>query len=168
MDAFVARQVPRKLATLAFWSFAFVGCGLWMVGAFGEVPESRRYPSVIVAAAGWFGLLFFGLCGLAFIRDIFGPRAQLRIDRNGVRWQPFSIETIPWSDILEVKQWRVKNEGGIELMLKSDARYRKPGFLDHIPMVRRKFGAGNVSIHLSGYDRSFEEAMAAINRFRPT
>jgi hypothetical protein len=115
---------------------------------------------------GWFSVLFFGLCGIAAVKRLFDPNDQLKIGPSGVRWRPWSEHTIPWSEIVEVTIWSFKRQKAIVLHLRSPASFPGRGLAAMFAGANRKLTGGDISISLTGTDRSFEEAMSAIARFR--
>ena len=152
---------------LSFGSLTFVAMGLWMTGMFGSIPETTRYSADFLAVIGWICVFLFSLCGVAYTKDLFGPSEQLRIDAEGLRWKPWSDQIIPWAEITEIRKWEVGSQRGVDLKLRDPAQYRRAGLLALIANGGRTFSGGDVSICLSGTNRKFDEAMAALARFRP-
>ena len=95
MEDFVAYPSRRRLALLALGAVTFVAAGLWMGGAFGSPPDSRRYSEPAMFAIGWFGVVLFGACGLVAGKKLFENGEQLRIGSAGVRWAPGPIKPSP-------------------------------------------------------------------------
>ena len=60
VDDFVAYRVRWRVALLFVISAAAVVLGMWMAGAFGEVPRSSRHSQLFLLALGWFSIFFFG------------------------------------------------------------------------------------------------------------
>lgn len=166
MEDFVAQSSRWRIARLVLVSAAFVTAGLWMGGAFGPVPASRRYPPAMTFAIGWLSVIFFGCCGAIAIRTLFNIGEQLRIGAAGIRSRPWSDKTIPWSEIRDVTTWTYKRQKAIVLHLGDPARF--PG--RRVPAIfagaNRWLTGGDVAISLTGTDRSFQDALAAIDHFR--
>lgn len=166
MGDFVARNSRWRLTLLFLGAVGFVAIGLWMGGAFGAPPGSARYPDAVVFAVGWLGVMFFGLCAIAALGRLFGPSEQLKIDRSGVRYKGWSGELIPWSEIVDVTTWSGKGQKAMILHLRDRARFPGRGLSAMLARANRMFTGGDIFISLAGTDRSFDEAMSAIERFR--
>jgi hypothetical protein len=166
MDDFVAHNSRWRGALLVLGSLAFVVLGLWMTGAFGEPPSSRRYPAPLMIGIGWFTVLFFGVCGVAWVKRLFDESPQLYIGPSGIRWSPWSDQLIPWSEITDVTTWRVKGQNVILLHLRNPGRFPGRGLGAMLAAANRKLSGGDISISLTGTDRSYDDAMSAIGRFR--
>jgi hypothetical protein len=154
------------LALLAAGAAVFVGLGLWMSGLFGPPPASHRYSAPLVAAIGWFAVLFFGLCGAVAIKRMFDSREQLRIGPSGIRYASWSEQTIPWSEIIDVTTWSHRGQSAIVLHLRSPACFPGRGLAAALAGANRGLTGGDISISLTGTDRSFDEAMSAIAQLR--
>lgn len=165
MDDFVAFTSPWRAALLILGAIAFVAGGLWMGGAFGAPPASSRYSPMLVLTIGWFSVAFFGLCGLVGLRRLFDRREQLRIGRAGIRSARWSDQTIPWSEIVDVTTWSYRGQKVIILHLRDPASFPGRGVAAILAGANRKLTGGDVSIALTGTDRSVDEALAAIAYF---
>lgn len=166
MDDFVAHPSRWRIALLILGAFAFVVLGLWMLGAFGLPPTSERHSPSFMLALGWSSVVFFGLCGLAWIRRLFDGREQLRIGPAGVQSARWSEETIPWSEITDVTIWSYKRQKTIVLHLRDRARFPGRGIAALLAGASRSMTGGDISISLTGTNRSFADALASIERFR--
>ena len=166
MDDFVAYNSPRRLALLFLGVICGLLAGLWMGGVFGEVPSSPRYPYAETLGIGWFLAVFCVLCGIVIIKRCFDPRKQLEIGLSDVRWILWSDDLIPWSEITDVTTWAYNRQRGIVLHLRNPERFQGRGVPKMLAGANRRMTGGDISISLGGTNRSFEEAMAAITRFR--
>ena len=79
MTDFVAYNSRWRIALIFLGAVGFVALGLWLAGAFGEVPSSRRYSASFTMGIGWLCILFFGLCALAAVKKFFDDNVQLLI-----------------------------------------------------------------------------------------
>ena len=86
------------MLTLA--AVTFVILGLWMGGAPGTTLFSSRHPDFLTVVIGWFGIPFFGACGVVAVKRLFDASEQLRIGSSGIRWMSWSDQTIPGSETL--------------------------------------------------------------------
>jgi hypothetical protein len=166
MNDFVAYTSRGRTGLLALGAAAFVVIGLWMGGAFGSPPVSGGFSGWFGIFIGWFGVLFFGLCLAVFIRRFFDTREQLRIGPAGIRSAPWSDQTIPWSEIVNVTTWGYMRQRSIILHLRDPARFPGRGLAALLAGANRKLTGGDIGISLTGTDRSLNEAMSAIESFR--
>lgn len=167
MEDFVAYRSRRRLALLLLFSLMFVVLGLRMGGAFGTPHSSRRYSPEMIFLIGWSAVAFFGVGGIAIIRKMFDPNEQLRIDAAGIRYPAWSSQTIAWEEIHDVSTWSHQRQNMIILHLRDPGRFpdrtRARLFADK---ANRLLTGGDVAISLAGMNRSFNEALSVIRRFR--
>lgn len=166
MVDFVAYSSRWRVALLVLAGVAFVGVGLWLAGVFGYPPGARRHPAPFVVAFGWFGAVFFGLCSVLAIKKLFNADEQLRIGPSGICWTPWSDLTIPWSEITDVTVWEFGAQKAIVLHLRNRDHFPAKGSFALLAGANRTLTGGDISILLTGIDRSFSEVLAAIERFR--
>lgn len=166
MDDFVAYPSRRRIASLTLGAWAFVALGLWMLGAFGPPPASGRYSPGFLLVAGWCSVVFFGLCGVSWIKRLFDGREQLRIGPAGVRIAQWSEQTIPWSEIVDVTTWNFRGQKAIILHLRDRTRFPGRGVAAMLAGANRSITGGDISISLTATDRGFEDALSSIERFR--
>ena len=107
---FVAYPSRGRITLLVLGSMAFVAIGLWLAGAFGPAPVTTRYPVEVTIAIGWSSVAFFGLCGMGWTKRLFDTRECVRIGPAGIRWTHWSDETIPWSEVADVRTWSLKRQ----------------------------------------------------------
>lgn len=166
MDDFIAHNSRWRVFGLILVSVGFVLLGLWLIGAFGPVPESRRYSAPMLNGIGWLNLIFFSLCGIGWSRRLFDKRAQLEIGPSGVRWRPWSDLVIPWSEVRDVTTWATGGQKFIVLHLNHPERFPGRGLKAMLASASRSLAGGDIHISLTGTDRGFEDAMAAVTHFR--
>jgi hypothetical protein len=166
MGEFVAYNSRWRVGLIFLGALGLVAGGMWMVGAFGEVPSSRRYSASYTVLIGWLSIVFFGLCAVAIAKKFLDDRAQLKIGPSGIVWSPRSDLLIPWSEIADVTTWRYKGQKFIILHLKDPGRFPARGLTARLARANRKLTGGDISISLTGTDRSYDDAMSAIARFR--
>ena len=103
---------------------------------------------------------------IAIGRMFFETGALLSIGPQGIWWKRWSDEIIPWSEITDVTMWQHKGQKCLILHLQDQARFPGRSVMGWAGRANRALTGGNVSITLSGTDRSFDEAMAAIGYYR--
>lgn len=165
-NEFVAYPSRWRIALLILVTIGFVSMGFWAVGAFGPPPVSERASPAASKAIGWLSIAFFGGCGLVLLKAFFDKRERLRINATGIHWTAWSEEMIPWSEILDVTTWQYKFQKMILLHLRDAERFPSASPLAKLSGASRALTGGDIAISLSGMNRSYNEAMEAISRFR--
>jgi hypothetical protein len=158
VEDFVARNSRWRLALLIALGAGFVVTGFWMTGGFGAPPRPA------IAWFGWVAIVFFGACSLALAVRFFDRSDQVRISSAGVYSRQWSEDTIPWSEIRDVSIWQFQRERTIVLHLRDPQMFPSRKLLGRLAGANRALTGGDVSISLTGTDRSFDDALAAIGR----
>lgn len=167
MDRFSAYPSLWRRMLLAAIAAGFVAIGLWMVGVFGPVPVTSRFPYIETLVAGWLCLAVFSVFFVLWLPKLFETAEQLRIDHSGIRYAVWSDRTIPWAEISAVATWTLNRQKFIVLHLRDPAQFPGKGLAGILSTVNRKLTGGEISITLTGTDRTYDEAMSAIAYFRP-
>lgn len=165
-ETFIAYSSRWRLALLSLLALGFVVLGLWFVGSFGPVPASRRSSYGETLIIGWTCILVFSLCILLSIPRFFEAGEQLRIDVDGITYRQWSDATIPWSQIISVTEYRYQSSRFIVLHLKDRRSFPGKGLAALLAGVNRIMTGGDICISLRGTDRSYDEAVTAINQYR--
>lgn len=163
---FVAHISRWRVASLILGSLGFVALGLWLAGAFGEVPSSRRYSAPVAIGIGSLCVLFFGLCAVAGVKRFSDNRVQLEIGPAGIVWQQWSNQLIPWTEITDITTWSHRRQKAIVLHLNDPARFPGRGLAAKLAGANRTLTGGDIAISLTGTNRSYDDAMEAIARFK--
>lgn len=172
MDEFRAYYSRWRVALLFALCLAFVVLGLWMAGVIGEPPDpenwSRRrrgLPPEVVPYIGWVSVVFFGIGLPISAKRFFDYDVQLQIGQAGIRWSQWSDITIPWSEIDRVSVWSYKRQKHIILHLYRPNGFPGRGIAGRLARANRILTGGHIGIAIAGTDRSFDEAIAAIEHF---
>lgn len=165
MDDFVAVPARKKIVPLILGCAGFVGLGLWMTGAFGPPQASDRYWSDLILMIGWSSVVFFGLCGVLWSLRLFDSGERLRIGADGIRSKSWSNQTIPWEEIVDVTTWSSRGQNVIVLHLRDPAQFPGRGLAAMLADANRSLTGGDISISLTGTDRTFAEAVLALKQF---
>ena len=166
-EDFVATPSRWRIALLILAAMGFVTAGGWMIGAFGQVPDSPRYPAT---ESFWFGIaciILGSMASLWMVPEFLKADEVLRIGLAGVRYQRWSNQLIPWSQVREITTWTARSQRGIALHLNDPRAY--PGRLipSTIAKANRCFSGSDIQISLVGTDRSVDDARSALEQFRP-
>ena len=166
MEEFVALQSRWRLLLLLLVAMAFVWAGLLMIGAFGPPLTSNRASPEFVTIFGWIAIVFFGLCAIAIAKRLFDGGEALRIGTTGISFAAWSDQTIPWSEITDISEWSFRGQRSIILHLRDPGRFPGKGVLGFAAKANRALTGGDMAITLTGTNRSFDEAVEAITRYR--
>ncbi|MEZ0367261.1 STM3941 family protein [Mycobacterium sp. pUA109] len=161
---FEAHLSRVRVALLLAGSLFFALFALWVVGVFGGGPPS---PPIHVKAAAWAGIVFCGVAGFVFARRLFESGVIVRVDDAGIYWQRWSEQVIPWSAITRISERKVKRSRFACLFLHDRAAYPSRGILGYLKSLSTPTGYGDISVTMTETDRSFDDLMAAIERFAP-
>ncbi|QIQ86631.1 STM3941 family protein [Erythrobacter sp.] len=158
MEVFIARYSRWRLGLLFALALGFVALGFFLMFETGDGG------GIVI---GGLSTGFFGLCALLIGRKAFDTRVQLRIDRQGVFTRGWSDGVIGWDGISEVSTWHHRGQRFIILSLEDRAVHPpRPGLAAWTAGINRRLTGGDVPIALTGMDRGFDEAFAAIEHFR--
>lgn len=141
----------------------FIALGMWLALR----PQSDRHTRLI----GWGNVLFFGACGLVFLRDVRRPVVFLRLDSSGIEYrhpQPASAFHFAWSTLDGV---RLESEERTPLLILT---LRDPAgrFSEDIPDWAQAKGASPLSspkeatLSPAALGTTAELLAAEIDRFR--
>ena len=166
MSDFVARTSRRRTALLILGSIAFVALGAWMAGLMGPIPVSRRLGPEMTVFWGWTCIVFFGLCAASGAKIWWQNAEQLRIGEAGITYLRWSDQIIPWSEVNDVSEWNYKGTRTIVLHLRNPSLFPGKGLRGLIGQANRRLIGGHIGISMTSMDRSFDEAMTAIAKFR--
>ena len=168
MDDFVAYTSRWRTGLLLVVCIAFVAAGVWMAGIAGPVPVSRRAGPLMTVIWGWITIGFFGMGVVALARAWWKNSELLRIGQLGIRWLPWSDQTIPWSEISDVTEWSYKSSRSIILHIRNPSQFPGKGTVGFFGRANRALTGGDIGFSLAGTNRKFNEALSAIAQFRPT
>lgn len=147
---------------------AFVGVGLWMVGMFGEVPTSERYPSEATAVAvGVSNILVFSLSFAFWTKLFFDRRVQLRVDEDGIFCRKFSSGLIAWDNI---STWHRAGFGlnrTVAVDVINDTELLQNAGQKLLSKFNRKMGFLPIYLPVLGLDTSLDELVDTLKAFAP-
>lgn len=166
-DDFVAYPSRKKMLLLMLGGVVFVVLGLWMAGVLGPPPATGRYSTAFIRVMGWVAVAFFGLSLVVSLHRLLNVREVLRIGPAGIRWTHWSDQIIPWREIVDVTLWTHRGQTVIVLHLRDAVRFPGRGLAGLTAPANRLLTGGDISVSLSGIDRTVEETLSAMAEFKP-
>jgi hypothetical protein len=161
--AFEAKLSRIRVALMLAGSIGFVVAGLWLVGAFGAPPSTTLKATL----AGWGGIVFFGLCAIVLARRLFQAGVEIRVDADGIYWRRWSDQTIPWNAIARISTGEIRRQRFVCLFLIDPHAFPSHGIAGKLAGANAAMGFGDIALSATGTDASFDQLMAAIDRFAP-
>jgi hypothetical protein len=163
-DSFVVRSSPWKLLKLFAYAAGFVVLGI----AFVTYPEAFDIVGAgFVTFIGWASIAFFGLAIPIFTIQLIQRKPEFIIDHTGITFPKWSNDVIGWSDIADVDVGGVMGTKFVTLQFADPDRLKIGGAKGMMTELNRQMTGGELSIPLSSADKSLDEVMAAVQRFRP-
>ena len=153
---FVARPSVPRLLLLTTGALVLVVGAMWLAGVFGSPPEPGS------EWVGWSCIAFFGLATLALIGRLFDRNDQIIIDSRGLYWRQWSEQTIPWTEVRNVREAQVRRSRFLCVDLVHPEWFPSSKVAGRLAGVNRKLGFGDLGISTSGTDKSFDELKQAV------
>lgn len=144
------------------------GLGLWMAGVLGSPPSTGRYSGAFIRVIGWAAVVFFGLSLVVSFRRLLSLREVLRVGYAGIRSTQWSDRVIPWGEIVDVTLWTHRGQTVIVLHLQDATRFPGRGLAGLMAPANRLMTGGDISISLTGANRTVDEALSAMAEFKPS
>lgn len=160
MFPFVARPSTSQNLQLLGAGVALILASAYLAGLLtADYPMGREW-------IGWGGMAIFGLfTGIILVRT-FDGQDMLRIGPSGIWYRDWSDDIIPWREITAIGTWQVRGQKVILLSLVDPVRFPSSTLRGKAASMDRALTGGDIAITLMGTDRSFDEAMAAIEKYR--
>lgn len=114
-----------KMIMLLIGSIAFVTIGLWLVISPPTIQNGLFSNTALILISGSASILFFGLCGLMFLKKLQDNKPGLIIDKTGITDNASGISAghIPWSNIKEIKTLQIMNQKFLMILVSNPDTY---------------------------------------------
>ena len=115
---------------------------------------------VAVVVVGWVGALFFGFCGLVWVRRaVLQQGAVVTISPEGFRDVRVARETVPWADVLEISTWTQSGQDVLVLRVADDVwdRLTLTTIARSSRRANRALGADRLAVTAQGLRTSYPE-----------
>jgi hypothetical protein len=117
--------------------------------------------------AGWAGVVFFPLCALAALRQLFRTGPVMEIGPDGVLWRRWSQERVPWTAFTRAADMSIRRQRFVSLWLRDPERYRPSTLHGRIASGNKLLGFGELALSAQGLTCTHEEMLAAVQANAP-
>lgn len=117
--------------------------------------------------AGWAGAIFFPLCTLVVVRQMFRIGPVMEIGPEGILWLRWSPERIPWSAFTRAADMSIRNQRFVSLWLREPERYRPTTLHGRIAAGNKLLGFGELALSAQGLTCTHEEMLAVVQANAP-
>lgn len=94
------RRSPWKHIGLLLVSLLMAGAGYW---------AATQAPDLFHRGAGWFGVFFFSLAGVAALLDLIRGGTAIVLDETGFRADRLRLGIVPWNQVAECYVVQIKS-----------------------------------------------------------
>ncbi len=149
----------------------FVAIGIWMISIpDADIEAQRRFNSPwLVHGLGWTAVLFFGLCSLFAVRNLFSPKPGLVLDREGLTDQSsgLAVGFIPWRDIAGFEPCVLQGQKMLVVLLENPQAYVEKGGPIRRHLYRMNLGlvGSPFAISSNALKLDFDELVALCSRY---
>jgi len=164
---FVARVSKGRTLLLIVGALLFVAAGIWFLFSpetFIRSPRSMGDPG-FVSLIGWAGVLFFGICAIVGMRQLFRTDAVIEMGPEGLLWRRWSNATIPWTAFDHAAVAEIHRQRMLTLWLQEPEAYPSTTLSGRMAGANKAMGFGDLSLSASGLDCSFDELVAAFDTY---
>lgn len=134
-----------KMAFVVSGAIAFVLLGVWILSLdVQDIEDNRKYNSpVFVYGIGAFCTAFFSLCAIFGIKKLFDKSPGLIISTEGIldNFSSISQKIIPWTEIVEIGEYKVQRQKFISIKLKDPEKY-----IDNRNVFKRMLNSSNMKL----------------------
>ncbi len=120
-----------KLLLLIAGALALAGIGFWMASLdAAKIDANLRFNNpLFVHGIGWFGIVFFGWCGVIGIRKFFDKKPGLIFSPVGITDNSSGVSAglIPWSEISGFNVYAFQRQKMLIVLLKNPDKYLEIG-----------------------------------------
>lgn len=168
---FEAHASKGKSLLLLAGCLLFIVAGLWFLISAEHIAATSRKVWMqdpwLVRGLGAVCVLFFGMCGLGYARQLGVSEPVVEVDERGILWRRWSDTRIPWSAIRRAGIGTMSNQQFLSLWLVAPERYRSTGMLGWLQGMNKSTGFGDITVNLAGADRSMDELIDAVAEHAP-
>jgi hypothetical protein len=126
-------------------------------------------PRLKAQIAGWVGLVFFGLCFVAILAQLFRRGPSVILDESGIHDLRSSFGTIPWADVASLRIGSMRSQRFLCVeVLDADT------YLSRVPLHKRLLAQANsslgfppVTISFSGLSPGLDEVWSYVQTNHP-
>jgi hypothetical protein len=162
-EAFEVHVSKLRMIGMVFLAALMTAGAIWCTGQ----------PSIKAQLAGWAGSFFFGLGFLYLLWNVGRMEPVLVINAEGVDYRTLGVGMVPWEHVTDVGVGAVSVHASTQKFLCFTLLDETP-YLAKLPWYRRGLAAANramgfplLSVTFTGMTRTLDDAVQAVNTFRP-
>ena len=150
MTRLVVKNSIAKYILFSLLSLIFVAAGIFILSTGNELRGK---------IIGWSCIIFFGLCLLVFLRQIFDHRPRIIIDKNGIYDRTLGVGIIEWNDIKNAYLNSIMGNKFISLVLNNTEKYLQKTSKTKAKLAQYNstLGFETININLSGTNKKADE-----------
>jgi hypothetical protein len=126
-------------------------------------------PNLKAQIAGWVGLVFFGLCFIAILAQLFRSGPSVILDELGIHDLRSSFGTIQWADIVSLRIGSVRSQRFLCVEVRDASTY-----LSRLPIHKRLLAQANpsmgfppITIGFAGLSPGLDEIWSHVQQNHP-
>lgn len=126
-------------------------------------------PKLKAQIAGWAGLVFFGLCFIAILAQLFRSGPSVILDEMGIHDLRSSFGTIPWADVVSLRIGSVKSQRFlcVEVLDPSTYLSRLPSHKRLLAQANPSLGFPPITIGFSGLSPGLDDVWSYVQTNHP-
>jgi hypothetical protein len=126
-------------------------------------------PSLKAQVAGWMGLVFFGLCFIAILTQLFRSGPSVILDDAGIHDLRSSFGTIPWADIISLWTGAVRSQRFLCVEVHDSSTYlsRLPSHKQLLAQANPSFGFPPITIGFTGLSPGLDDVWSYVQTNHP-
>lgn len=169
---FEAHVSMKRMLVIALLALAFAILGMWFVNAATDISQTVRFvffrDPFVLRVFGWVAIAIGVLGAAVAVRQLFRTGPVVEVDARGIRWLRWSDKLFPWSAITDASPRTMSGQRFLCLTLDRPQDYKSRSMTGLLAGMNKNMGFGDVAISVQGTDRSFDEFVEAVSRFRST
>jgi hypothetical protein len=126
-------------------------------------------PKLKAQIAGWVGLVFFGLCFIAILAQLFRSGPSVILDELGIHDLRSSFGTIPWADVVSLRIGSVRSQRFlcVEVLDPSTYLSRLPSHKRLLALANPSLGFPPITIGFSGLSPGLDAVWSYVQSNHP-
>lgn len=156
---FEARWSRFRVALLLLAALGFVAIPVGFIANGSE-------PTLKLLIAAILGIPFFSLAAAILARRLFQTETAVEVNERGIVYRQWSDATVLWKDMRGIAPYAIGRQKMLGIILRNPAKYPGRGVLARLAKINKRFSGYDITVSMTGTDRSFDELLDAIDAFQ--